>query len=142
MTFDSLCTMLKENKLKLTVQRKCILATLYENKDSLMSAEDILAASKSQCSKLNLSTIYRNLEFLKSLDLLYTHVQDNESTLYKLKLKYAHHHQMICMKCGKSEDIEFCPIATFKDLIEEKSFNLKKHKLELYGHCKDCDDEK
>lgn len=141
MTFDELCKLLKENNLKLTLQRKSILTTLYENKDSLMSVEDILYKAKENCSKLNLSTVYRNLDFLKDLDLLYTHVKDTGITLYKLKLRYSHNHQMICMKCGKSEDIDFCPIHTFKDVMNEKQFQLKKHKLELYGHCKECSED-
>jgi len=138
MSFKNLCDLLKRNNFKLTDQRKSILFTLYENKDSLMSPEDLLMTSKKRCGKLNLSTIYRNIEALLKLDLLYKHIKDNGSTLYKLKLKDSHAHHLICTKCGKTEAVDFCPIEAFKGIIDKKQFQLTKHKLELYGHCKEC----
>ncbi|WBW97361.1 Fur family transcriptional regulator [Oceanirhabdus sp. W0125-5] len=142
MSFEKLCDLLKRNNFKLTDQRKSILFTLYENKDSLMSPEDLLIAAKKNSTKINLSTIYRNIDALLKFDLLYKHIKDNGSTLYKLKLKDSHSHHMICTKCGKTETVEFCPIEAFKGIIDKKQFKLKEHKLELYGHCKECNDEK
>ncbi len=138
MSFNNLLNILKSNGYKITEQRKSILKVLSDNNDKLISVETILDKSKELYDKTNMSTIYRNLEILEKLNLIYKVVSENGCTLYKLICSNEHHHHIICKDCGKTEVIEFCPISTLKKLSKDKNFNLTDHKIELYGYCNDC----
>ena len=140
MNTDELLNILKSEGYKITSQRKAIIETLISNRDNLISAERLFNNAKELYPKTNMSTIYRNLEVLEELNLLYKVVGDDGTALYKLACsKEEHHHHIICKKCGKTEIIDFCPIDVFTEISNEKHFNLTGHKLELYGQCYDCD---
>ena len=50
-----------------------------------------------------------------------------------------HHHHLLCVQCGASEDLLGCDI---DDLLRQVSaaheFQLSGHWLEVYGHCRNC----
>lgn len=138
MNIEDIINVLKKNDYKITPQRKAIIQALIENDTSLISIEALFARANQLYSKTNISTIYRNLEILEKLNLVYK-VMDEATSLYKLICNhYGHHHHLICKNCGKTEAIDFCPIETLQQLSKEKEFNLEDHKLELYGTCKKC----
>ena len=139
MNLNVLLNKLKANGYKTTEQRKVILQILVSNNQNLISVENILSKSKEMNPKTNMSTVYRNLEILEKLDLLYKVMTENGITLYKLACCNKHHHHLICKGCGKTEVIDFCPLNSLMKLSKEKNFNLTEHKLELYGYCKDCE---
>ncbi|SHK09093.1 Fur family transcriptional regulator [Paramaledivibacter caminithermalis] len=129
---------LKSNGYKVTEQRKAILQVLSSNPNNLISVENLFIKSKEIYNKTNMSTIYRNLEILERLNLVYKLITEDSIALYKLVCSNEHHHHIICKECGKTEIIEFCPINTLNKLAKDKNFNLTSHKLELYGYCVDC----
>lgn len=129
---------LKQNGYKLTPQRKAILNVLIKFKCNLISVEKILKEVNTFYDKMNLSTIYRNLEILEKINLVHRIVNNDGLSLYKLNVLDKHHHHLICKKCGKTDTLNFCPIDYFEKESEKKSFKITEHKLELYGYCKDC----
>ena len=140
MNYEDLVCALKKNNYKITPQRKAIIQTLIENKSNLITTQALYSSSKELYPKTNRSTVYRNSDIFKKLNLIYK-VADGENALYKLNCNYkGHHHHLICKNCGKTEAIDFCPIETLQQLSKEKEFNLEEHKLELYGTCKQCSD--
>lgn len=57
---------------------------------------------------------------------------------YELASKEDHHH-LICEQCGKIEDITDTIIPSFTAHIEkEQSFLVKRHSLEFFGICSNC----
>jgi len=139
MNLTEIITILKNHNYKITEQRRAILQILSEhNHHGLLSVERLYQETLKLYPKTNMSTVYRNLEILESLDLLYKIVNDNGATSYKLICCNEHHHHIICNHCGKTEVIDFCPIDTLKLLAKEKKFQLTAHKIELYGYCQDC----
>ncbi len=138
MNLDNLLDKLKMNGYKITVQRKAILRALAENHNNLITVENLFEKSKEIYPKTNMSTVYRNLEILEKLKLVYKVLTENGMALYKLVCSDKHHHHIICKKCGKTEVIDFCPIDNLKQIIKNKKFILTDHKLELYGYCLDC----
>ena len=138
MNYEDILTVLRKNDYKITPQRKVITQVLIEHNTSLISIETLFTKTKELYSKTNISTIYRNLEILESLNLVYK-VMDEGTSLYKLNCNHkGHHHHLICKNCGKAEAIDFCPLETLEELSKEREFNLEDHKLELYGTCKKC----
>ncbi len=139
MNLTEIITILKNHNYKITEQRRAILQILSNhNHHGLLSVERLYQETLKLYPKTNMSTVYRNLEILESLDLLYKIVNDNGATSYKLICCNEHHHHIICNNCGKTEVIDFCPIDTLKLLANEKHFQLTAHKIELYGYCHEC----
>jgi len=139
MKLNNLIDRIKSNGYKITEQRKAILQVLASNVNTLISAENLFNNSKEICYKTNMSTVYRNLEILEELNLIYKVITEDCIALYKLICPdIEHHHHIICKKCGKTEAIEYCPINTLEELSKNKNFLLTDHKLELYGYCIDC----
>jgi len=139
MKLDDLIEKLESNNYRITEQRKAILKVLAENNESFISVESLIQKSKELYQKTNISTVYRNLEVLEGLGLIYKVINENSVTLYKLICTDEHHHHhIICKQCGKTDVIDFCPINTLKQLSKDKNFNLTDHKLELYGYCMKC----
>ncbi len=138
MNYEDILKVLRKSEYKITPQRKSIIQVLIENNTSLISIETLFMRTKELYGKTNISTIYRNLEILENLNLIYK-VIDEGTSLYKLNCSHnGHHHHLICKNCGKTETIDFCPMETLQQLSKEKEFNLEDHKLELYGTCKKC----
>lgn len=130
---------LKSTEYKKTKPRTAFAEVLIENQSIMLSPESLYLKTKERFDKTNLSTIYRNLETLTALDMLYKLTTEDGATLYKLKCaSNEHHHHIICTKCGKVLDIHYCPFHTFSDLAAEKGFIISEHRLELFGLCKDC----
>ncbi|SKC81177.1 zinc uptake regulator, Fur family [Maledivibacter halophilus] len=142
MKLENIMDKLKSNGYKITEQRKAILEVLSLNHNNLISVEYLFDESKKIYSKTNMSTVYRNLEVLENLNLLYKFITDEGTALYKLRCCDKHHHHIICKNCGRTEIIEFCPINTLIELSKDKKFDLTDHKLELYGYCIDCQNSK
>ncbi|MFZ7102848.1 MAG: Fur family transcriptional regulator [Peptococcaceae bacterium] len=140
MELNDLLDILKSHGYKITEQRKTILQVLAAHNQNLIPVEILLNKSKEIYPKTNMSTVYRNLEILEKLNLIYKVNTENNTTLYKLICSAEHHHHhLICKQCGKTEAIDFCPINTLKKLSRDKNFNLTDHKIELYGYCRDCE---
>lgn len=123
---------LREVKLKITPARLSVLSVL-EHSDVPLDAGTI--KNRVQGDKV---TVFRILNSLTDKGLLKP-VQFNEG---KLRYEYAgkpKHHHFICENCGKIIDIEGCPISVLeKDIEKKKGVLVKRHSLEFFGLCADC----
>ncbi len=129
---------LKKSALKMTSQREAIIDVLLAEQTRLLSVEEIHQKLFDQGEKMNITTVYRNLETLKSVGLLHCTVLEDNVMYYKLSCDHGHHHHLICRNCGKIEIIDYCPLKEIYPLTRQKSFFIESHKLEVYGLCKNC----
>ena len=132
MKLNDLLDTLKSNGYKITEQRKTILQVLAANNTNLISVENLLNKSKEIYHKTNMSTVYRNIEILEKLNLVYKVMTEDGINLYKLVCCDEHHHHIICKQCGKTEIIEFCPMDIFKKLSKDKNFSLTIMKITIW----------
>ena len=136
MTLDYLIREIKNNKGRITAQRKIILKLLVDHQDVLMTADHLLSICQEESNDINMATIYRNLELLDQLNLLYKINVDPTTSGFKLRCMEGHHHHMICNQCGKMIAIDYCPISPeLMDLADQAGFMVTDHSLELYGLC-------
>ena len=139
MNLEHLFNGLTAHHYKLTKQRKAILEVLDKYANTVLTAEQLTELTQKIYSETNLSTVYRNLEILEDLGYVYKLMDEDGVFMYKLVCPMkSHHHHLICLKCGKTEAIDFCPLNDLGRILEEKNFSLTDHKLEVYGYCKDC----
>lgn len=138
MTYEAIISQLKSKGFKLTTNRQIIVQVLVSHIDVLLTAEEILGHVLEQTEKINRSTIYRNIETLLELNLLYRSINKDGVARYKIICSPHHHHHLICDICGKIAIYDVCNESAFNSFANSKGFILTGHKLELHGICETC----
>src|SRR5690606_24883424 len=123
------------NLIKLTLKRKLIYDILSKSSQP-MNAEEIYKLLE---EKMNLSTIYRTLEIFFNDGLVAKNHLDNKAYYY---LNHeSHHHFMVCKECNQAFEFD-CHLDGLIDEIKDKyGFTVMHHDLNLYGLCKDCQNQ-
>jgi len=91
------------------------------------------------------STAYRNLAVLEQAGVVRRVITEGEFARYELTEELtAHHHHLICSRCGKVEDVtvpgelEETLDRTLDRLARRAGFAVIDHRLDLIGVCSDC----
>ncbi len=129
---------LKDKGYRITAQRQAMVAALLEAKKAL-SAFEIWEKLKVQYQDISLDTVYRNLHVLVDLGALVPiNAMGKDSVRYEL-VYTSHHHHIVCVKCGQTQCIEYCPIdPQFIVMLKMHGYELVRHNLELFGVCSCC----
>ena len=128
-------TTLKEHGLKLTKQRYEILGALEDGPP--LKAEEICVLVSKHC-RINLSTIYRNLNILMRMGLIRKVNSVDQADQYEL-VRHNCKHALECLKCGAKVVFSDCIFDQLVKTVEQKTnYQVKKHNLELYGTCPSC----
>lgn len=122
---------LKDNHVKVTKQRVKILETINELGDSSTTKNVI-----SRCSDIDISTIYRILDFLCKNDILEKEINVDDEICYFIKEKHSHY--FTCIKCHKREKIKVCPMEQVENSLKKDGYTIVNHKLDISGICKEC----
>ncbi len=126
---------LKNQGYKLTKQRREILEALDDSPP--LVAEEILNLVKKHCN-VNLSTVYRNLGILQKMGLIRKVNSLGQADQYEL-VKSNCRHTVECLKCGAKVFFSECFFDQMVSDVESKThFKIKKHTLEFYGTCPNC----
>lgn len=134
-------SMLKEKGYKLTPQREATLKVILQNQGKHMSAEEIYNEVKKECPEIGLATVYRAMVLLEELGILYKHNFEDGKNRYELSHpdEDHRHHHIICIECGKVEEVEEDLLGHLEEEIEKKyHFKIIDHQLEFYGYCSAC----
>jgi len=132
--------LLKENKVKLTNERREIISVL-ENTKFPLSPNDIFLRITPKLPKANLTTVYRNLEMLEGLNLVKRLAFNKTNFSYELVNDRLHHHHVICKNCGRVEDLENVSEKFVKEVASQTKFKIADHNLEFFGLCESCQKE-
>lgn len=130
-----------------TKSRESMMLFFKTHKEMTVSAAEIYDFLNAKDKKVNLATIYRNLDKMTEDGILirYKDSQDDKSVYqYVGDNENCHEHlHMQCVKCGKVMHLE----CDFMDTIAEHlmlhhEFWLQCSKSIIYGICSSCKDEK
>lgn len=105
-----------------------------------LSAQDVSAALAKRAVSANVTTVYRELEFLRERGIcapvtLADGVQRYESAAL------GHHHHLVCVGCNAIKDVELPHEelhAAEKRIERSHGFTIVRHALEFYGRCGKC----
>jgi len=117
---------------RITPQRKLLLRIISDN--AHLDASEIYRLAKEKDEKISLPTVYRTVNLLKELGLV--EASDLGEDHYHYEVHLDEHYHLICLGCGKV--IEMPPVATIRELGEERGFEVVGAKVELTGYCKKC----
>lgn len=131
---------LKKGGYKITPQRRAVLEAMLAFKE-FPTAQQILTEVKKKNPAVSVDTIYRNMNILVGLGLLNEIHMPSGGCVYEL-VTTPHHHHMICLGCGRTECIDWCPLdEAVQAAAQAKGFALTGHMAEFYGFCPQCQNE-
>jgi len=136
-TKPSFLEVLREKGYRLTPQRMMVLKAI-EKSDNHISAEEIHSYAHTKYPYINISTVYRTLELLKALHLVSETDLGGGRFLYHPTGK-AHHHHLVCRKCGKVQDIDVSVFEHLRDELRVKyGFDAELEHMAVFGTCDRC----
>ncbi len=127
---------LRKSGYKATPSRLAILG-IFRKTRKPMSAQEVIDTLPHDTDQ---ATVYRTLKSLKEkgiikqIDLRHNHAHYELAAL-------AEHHHLICLHCGKIEDVRHCGVEEIQSTVLRSSKHfaeIKQHALEFYGVCKSC----
>jgi Fur family transcriptional regulator, ferric uptake regulator len=138
---ENLKEFLKEKGYKLTPQRRAILNGIIDSEGSHLTAEELYDLVKVACPEIGLATVYRTVQLLEEMGVVYKLDLDDGRSRYELCQQddtHQHHH-LICNECGKVIEVQGDLLDEIEDVIEKKyEFTIQNHSLKFYGLCKEC----
>lgn len=128
---------LRKADLKVTPARLGVLAAL-ENTDTPLDVSEVIDYLRHHSIHADKVTVFRIMNSLTEKGLVVP-IQLNESKLRYEHAAKADHHHFVCEQCGAIEDISDCNINELeKDIHRKKGLIIKRHSLEFFGICKNC----
>lgn len=132
---------------RLTLGREAILDVLSKSEGHL-SAEDIYTKIHPRNPNVGLTTIYRTLDVLSNLGMVYKLDFGDGRARYEFAEgpKGAHHHHhLVCTECHKiidytdfiDDEVELLN-QTEKGLGKKYKFKITNHLIQFYGVCEEC----
>ena len=130
---EQLLDTLEQKGYRSTEPRRAM-AQVIANQDKHFTAEDL----RKQLPSLGRATIFRSLKLLVETGMVCRVLLEDGDLHYQLSHR-GHHHHLLCVECGSSQDLLGCDI---EDLLQQTSakhgFELSGHWLEVYGRFNAC----
>ena len=131
---DQILETLEERGYRSTAPRRT-LAAIIGSQQRHFTAE---ALRRQLPPAIGRATVYRTLKILVESGVLCRVMLEDGDLHYQLSHR-GHHHHLLCVHCGASQDLTGCDI---EDVLTATSarhgFELSGHWLEVYGRCRQC----
>lgn len=124
---------------KLTDQRAAILDVMVNNQGRHLTAEEVLSQAKEKIPNIGIATVYRTLDKLASIEVLYKTMFMGDKYHYEIAGVEVHqHHHIICVSCNSIIEVEEDLLHNLEAELETKGFKIIDHELKFYGYCPAC----
>ena len=140
LTKDSIIQKLKARGLRITPQRLAIIDVLVEKGQLHPGAGFIYKEARKKRRSLSLSTIYATINEFSRHGIIKTLQFDGVENRCESNLD--EHINLICEGCGKIMDYKIRPSVDQKDMTRKTGFVVTNSRLEYYGYCRDCRQDK
>jgi Fe2+ or Zn2+ uptake regulation protein len=114
------------------------LANLIADQDGHFTAADLEAVARDRRLGISRASLFRALDLLSDLHVLERLDLPTGEHAY-VPCAPAHHHHLVCSRCGRTTEVEDCGVAAAVDEIARRSgYRIESHRLELFGLCRHC----
>jgi Fur family ferric uptake transcriptional regulator len=124
--------------LRATKQRAAV-SNLLDRLEDFRSAQEIHEELRRQGEGIGLTTVYRTLQTLADggeVDVLRS---AGGEAVYRRCESSAHHHHLVCRRCGAAEEIDAPMVESWAQEVAEKhGFSEISHTVEIFGVCRTC----
>jgi Fur family ferric uptake transcriptional regulator len=135
---ERLKTYMKQKGFKSTRQRDIIASEFFKCEDHI-TAEDLYIKINKRHKDIGSTTVYRTLKLLAESGLATARVFADQLTRYEPVSEDEHHDHLICLDCGSIIEFEDPKLERLQERIaSDFGFSIVDHKVEFYGHCRDC----
>ena len=132
---EQLVSSLREEGFRITPQRVAILDYLLKTDDH-PSAEYVHQIIKKKYPMVSLSTVYKTLNLLREKKLV-TEIEVSGESRFDAHTDA--HINLVCMKCGKIDDVDEDSLKEIQTRAAKKSkYLILQGKFELMGYCNNC----
>ncbi|MGF7032489.1 Fur family zinc uptake transcriptional regulator [Paenibacillus mucilaginosus] len=119
--------------LRITAQRKQLIRLFAEAK-GFLQPKDVYERMARIFPGVSFDTIYRNIRIMRDVGIV-EQFDFDEGIKFRICCPVHHHHHLICLGCNEVIPLDFCPMAM---VSVPESFQVVKHKFEVYGYCGQC----
>ena len=132
---EQIVTSLRDEGFRITPQRIAIVDYIL-NTEAHPSAEQIHKIVQKKYPMVSLSTVYKTLDLLREKKLVNEIDVDGES---RFDAHVDEHINLVCMNCGKIEDVDESTLKDIQTRAARKSkYLILKGSFELHGYCSNC----
>jgi Fe2+ or Zn2+ uptake regulation protein len=132
---DRLCEQLKAQGRRLTPQRRAIIQALFDD-DSHPTAEQIFTRVRQNMPDISHATVYNTLHELVEMNVLRELDLGLGERHYDFNAD--NHAHLICLGCGRVEDVPYEKEATTLPTEHSYGFNVVDCNVIFRGYCPDC----
>lgn len=118
-----------------TTKRRLDILDFFEDEDRYRTAKDLNDYMENKYPGISFDTVYRNLHLYNEIGVL-EFTEFNGEKQFRMKCSHDHHHHFICNKCGKTTEIDVCPMDEALHMLTNHI--IEDHKFEIYGLCPLC----
>ena len=130
---QGLVSELRDQGFKITSPRNRVIESVASRDDNF-TAEELAA----ELASIGRATVYRTLKILLDQGLVCRVVLSDGAVCYRVSHK-AHHHHLVCVSCGATEDVDFADVEDVLGRVREATdYDVVGHRLEVYGFCPRC----
>jgi len=121
--------------------RDLIMECISNSPGKHLSAEQVFDEVRKRHPGIGVATVYRNLRQLEDSGAITRTAFPGEAALYEAASPsgpHMHHH-LVCVSCGKVEDLEADLLDELERHVEQKKgFKVQDHRLQIFGVCAAC----
>jgi Fur family transcriptional regulator, ferric uptake regulator len=129
---------LRDHRQPITRQRDLVAQVVLLAEDH-PSVEGIRKALKARGENVGVATVYRTLDVLVQSGLVRAHDFGEGFKRYEPMPAQAHHEHLICERCGRVIEFQNERLERMLPIIaDEHAFQHQRHRVEIYGVCRDC----
>ena len=132
-TAEGLADELRDQGYKITTPRFQVIEHVA-GREQNFTAEELAG----ELSAIGRATVYRTIKLMLDQGILCRLIMGDGSVSYRMSHK-AHHHHLVCVTCGATEDIDLGDVEAVMGHIRDASdYEVLSHRIEVYGFCPDC----
>jgi len=122
---------------RLTEPRRS-LAALIADEAGHFTAAELVTTARARHVAIGRATVFRTLEVLADLGVVERLDLPNGEHAY-VGCEPAHHHHVVCSKCGRTSEIDDAGLRTVvREIARRTGYRVDEHRLELFGLCPAC----